>query len=170
MLVISPKNIHLDHMEGINTCLTEAWWHYQIVPFPTLLVLCAGNELVTFEFLSQRPLTQFNIESRIQIWYTNIIINRLSFFFIKYHHHWLQNFARIIYEATQYQRMESHIWYSVNGIPSRTTTLASINPICAEFFRGNIIIYLHFMSLLHIDKTKVLKILPQVRPGPTYST
>ena len=30
--------------------------------------------------------------------------------------------------------------------------------------------YLHFMSLLHIDMTQVLKILPQVRPVPTYST
>ena len=29
--------------------------------------------------------------------------------------------------------------------------------------------YLHFMPLVHIDMTKVLKILPQVRPGPTYS-
>ena len=40
----------------------------------------------------------------------------------------------------------------------------------AKFCRGNINIYLHFMSLLHIDMTRVLKILPQVRPGPTYST
>ena len=45
-----------------------------------------------------------------------------------------------------------------------------INPLRAKFFRENINIYLHFMSLLHIDKTQVLKILPQVRPGPTYST
>ena len=30
--------------------------------------------------------------------------------------------------------------------------------------------YLHFISLLHIDKAQVLKIIPQVRPGPTYST
>ena len=45
-----------------------------------------------------------------------------------------------------------------------------INPLCAKFFRGNINIYLHFMSLFHIDVTQVLKILPQVRPGPTYST
>ena len=30
--------------------------------------------------------------------------------------------------------------------------------------------YLHFMSLLHIDMTQALKIHPQVRPGPTYST
>ena len=39
-----------------------------------------------------------------------------------------------------------------------------------KFFIGNINIYLHFMSLLHINMTHVLKILPQVRPGPTYST
>ena len=40
----------------------------------------------------------------------------------------------------------------------------------AKFCKGNINIYLHFMSLLHIDMTKVFKILAQVRPGPTYST
>ena len=53
-------------------------------------------------------------------------------------------------------------------------TIASIgknvNSLRAKFCRGNINIHLHFMSLLHIDITKVLKILPQVRPGPTYST
>ena len=41
-----------------------------------------------------------------------------------------------------------------------------VNPLRAKFFRGNINIYLHFMSLLHIDVTHVLEILPQVRPGP----
>ena len=45
-----------------------------------------------------------------------------------------------------------------------------VNPLHAKFFRGNINIYLHFVSLLHIDMTHVLKIPPQVRPGPTYST
>ena len=45
-----------------------------------------------------------------------------------------------------------------------------LNPLCAKFFRGNMNIYLHFISLLHIDMTDVLKILSQVRPGPTYST
>ena len=44
------------------------------------------------------------------------------------------------------------------------------NPLRAKFFRGNINIYLHFVSFLHIDMTQVLKILPHVRPGPTYST
>ena len=46
----------------------------------------------------------------------------------------------------------------------------SFNPLHAKFFRGNINIYLHFMLLLHIDMTLVLKIRHQVRPEPTYST
>ena len=33
----------------------------------------------------------------------------------------------------------------------------------------NINIYLHFMSLLHIDMTQVLKILPRVIGGQIYS-
>ena len=36
--------------------------------------------------------------------------------------------------------------------------------------KGNINIYLHLIPLLHIDITQVLKILPQVKPGSTYST
>ena len=39
----------------------------------------------------------------------------------------------------------------------------------AKFFRGNINIYLHFVSFIHIDMIQVLKILPQVREGPTHS-
>ena len=45
-----------------------------------------------------------------------------------------------------------------------------LNPLRAKLFRGNINVYLHFMSLLHIDMTQVLKILPQVTPGLTYFT
>ena len=45
-----------------------------------------------------------------------------------------------------------------------------LNSLRAKLFRENINIYLHFMSLLHIDVTHALKIFPQVRPGPTYST
>ena len=44
-----------------------------------------------------------------------------------------------------------------------------VNHLCAKFFRGNINMYLHFMSFLDIDLTQVLKILPQVREGLTYS-
>ena len=45
-----------------------------------------------------------------------------------------------------------------------------LNPLCANFFRGCINIYLHFMSLLQTNMTQVLTILPQVRPGLAYST
>ena len=45
-----------------------------------------------------------------------------------------------------------------------------LNPLRAKFFRGNINIYLHLLSLLHIDMTQVVEILPQVRQEPTYST
>ena len=45
-----------------------------------------------------------------------------------------------------------------------------INPLSAKFFRGNINIYLHFVSFLHIDTMQVVEILPQIRPEPTYST
>ena len=43
-------------------------------------------------------------------------------------------------------------------------------PLRAKFFRGNINIYLHFVSFLHIDTTQVVAILPQIRQEPTYST
>ena len=44
------------------------------------------------------------------------------------------------------------------------------NPLRAKFFIGNINIYLHFMLLLNIDMTHVVKIRLQVRPRPTQST
>ena len=37
-------------------------------------------------------------------------------------------------------------------------------------YRGNINIYLHFVPFLHIDRTQVVEILPQIRQEPTYST
>ena len=45
-----------------------------------------------------------------------------------------------------------------------------LNPLHAKFFRGNINIYLHFVSYLHIDTTQVVEILLQIREEPTYST
>ena len=45
------------------------------------------------------------------------------------------------------------------------------NILCAVFFfKENINIYLHFMSLIHIDITQVVENLPRVRQGPIYST
>ena len=52
--------------------------------------------------------------------------------------------------------------------PARTNI--RINPLQAEFFRGNIDIYLHFVSFLHIDGMQVFEILPQIKQEPTYST
>ena len=51
-----------------------------------------------------------------------------------------------------------------------TPLVTWINSLRAKFCRGYINIYLHFMSLFHIDKTRVFKILPEVIPGPIYST
>ena len=38
-----------------------------------------------------------------------------------------------------------------------------VNPLRAKISRGNINIYLHFVSFLHIDMTQVVEILPQIR-------
>ena len=48
--------------------------------------------------------------------------------------------------------------------------LSHINPLRAKFFRGNINIYLHFMSFLHTNKTQVVEVPPWVRQWPAYST
>ena len=79
-----------------------------------------------------------------------------------------------------YSRIEKHlIWYTAvlwhffNHFPRgwRVCHVVSlINSLRAKFFRGKINIYLHFMSLLHIDMTQVLKTLPEVRPVPTSFT
>ena len=57
-------------------------------------------------------------------------------------------------------------FHSITATAPRGSTLPvqGINSLRAKFCRGNTYIYLHFMSLLHIDMTQVLKILPQVRP------
>ena len=48
--------------------------------------------------------------------------------------------------------------------------MGKVNPLRAKFFRGNLNIYLHFVSFLHIDTTQVFEILPQIKQEPTYST
>ena len=54
-------------------------------------------------------------------------------------------------------------WWKISGNVKPCCVIIShvINSLCAKFFRGNINIRLHFMSLLHIDMTQVLKILPR---------
>ena len=46
----------------------------------------------------------------------------------------------------------------------------SLNSLHAKLFRGNINMYLHFMSFLHTDMPKIIEILPRIRPGLTYFT
>ena len=49
---------------------------------------------------------------------------------------------------------------------SQNLAALHVNPLLAKFFIGNINIYLHFMSQLHIDMTEVVQILPQDKDLP----
>ena len=65
-------------------------------------------------------------------------------------------------------------WFSRN-IPASTTGALImnkfyVNPLRAKFFRGNINIYLYFVSFPHIDTTRVFEIFPHIRQELTYST
>ena len=46
----------------------------------------------------------------------------------------------------------------------------SVNPLHAKFFRGNKNFYSHFMSILYIDMTHIIGILPRERPRLAYFT
>ena len=84
-----------------------------------------------------------------------------------YHQDILREILKICFEtpnARYYPYIENSIVYT------KLLTALRSNSLRAKFFRENINIYSHFMSLIHIDMTQVLKILSQVRPGPTYST
>ena len=69
-----------------------------------------------------------------------------------------------------YSEVEKLMKHIVVAWPRGPIDAQHINPLHAKFFRRNKNIHLHFMSLLHIDMTRVIGILPQVRPGLTYST
>ena len=103
---------------------------------------------------------------------------------IKLHKHWFWYWCRVLGHMRYYANESWSIFYTV--WPQRVITmfnncmiwsivkqiweksiLTLYVPIC---FIVNTNIYLHFMSLLQIDITQVLKILSQVRPGATYST
>ena len=58
--------------------------------------------------------------------------------------------------------MRCHGW--IMGV----NTLLHLNPLRVKFFRSNINIYSHFMSLLHIDMAQTDEIIPHVRQGLTY--
>ena len=57
--------------------------------------------------------------------------------------------------------------FSKGCVGDMCSTKSKINSLHAKFFRGNISMYLHFMSFLHTDMPKKLKSF-LVRPGLTY--
>ena len=77
-----------------------------------------------------------------------------------------------------FQVFNCRIWWSmllyhslvkIYVIPQHAKSMWSLTLNVLIFFWGNMNIYLHFTAFLHIDLTQVLKTLPQVREGPTYS-
>ena len=53
--------------------IPNSWWHHQMETFSVLLAFCAGNSLVTGEFLAQRPVTR-----RFDIFFDLRLNKRLS--------------------------------------------------------------------------------------------
>ena len=79
--------------------------------------------------------------------------------------------SRWVRSANKKPGSSSSFTFLTQNPPSQSRSVTSfINPLHAKFCRENINMYLHFMSLRHIDMTQVLKILPHVRPRPTYAT
>ena len=70
--------------------------------------------------------------------------------------------------------LTSHQWGSVaptsGQFHKKFSRYQFINPLLAKFFRGNINIYLHFVSFLYFDTMQVVEMLPQIRQEPSYST
>ena len=65
-----------------------------------------------------------------------------------------------IYVKCDWRTEETFIKWKVGRQCGRKGNRENFNSLRANCFRGNINIYLHFVSLLHIDMTQVLKILP----------
>ena len=58
----------------------------------------------------------------------------------------------------------------MDSLPTHITRPQWVHPLRARFFREDKNIYLHFMSILHIDITQAIEILPQARQELIYST
>ena len=81
----------------------------------------------------------------------------------------LANFETHIY-ILQYKPVHNLQMLTLTCGQEMRTISTIFNPLRAKFFRGNINIYLHFVSFVHIDTTQVVEILPQIRQEPIYST
>ena len=58
----------------------------------------------------------------------------------------------------------------MSGHKDHQDTMSALNPLRGKFFKGNINIYLLFVSFLHIDMMQVVELLPEIRQEPTFST
>ena len=75
----------------------------------------------------------------------------------------------ITQQTSNWTNDDQDLWYHKVSF-YYTESWINFNPLRAKIFRGNINIYLHFVSFLHIDTTEVVEIYPQIRQEPTYST
>ena len=145
--------------------------------FSALLAICAGNSPVNAKFPTQRPVMRSFDASLICAWINGLVNNReagdLRRHRARYDITVVQ--ARVVVQKWHPKLfttgIRAHVWYDHIHVKQwDIITAPCLNPLRAKFFRGNINIYLHFMSLFHIDVAQKLKILSQVRPGLTYST
>ena len=73
-----------------------------------------------------------------------------------------ENFATCPTDSFACSRPSGHC----HSLDMSAIEFVRVNPLRAKFFRGNLNIYLHFMSFLHTNKTQVVEIPPRVRQGP----
>ena len=71
------------------------------------------------------------------------------------------NKQKVYHEKLCYHRVYETSWFHL-PVPIKTRYVLN--------YKGNINMYLHFVSFLHIDTTEIVDILPQIRQEPTYST
>ena len=82
----------------------EPWWGHQLETFSTLLVLCAGNSLVTSEFLTQSLVTPSFDVFLICAW-TNGWVNNWHASYLRLHH---THYDAIVMEMGQCAQCQQH--------------------------------------------------------------
>ena len=132
--------------------------------FSALLAICTRNSTVIGEIPSQKPVTR----------------NGDIFFDLRLNKRFSKQSKRQWFET-----QPRPLWHHCNdispfGVKNTVKPNRSINSLwkartvltlyVLNFSEGTWNIYLHFMSLFHIDTTQVAKILPQIRQGPFHST
>ena len=168
-----------DHISSIVTCFWHVYRNTSCLPTVDNVKLSANNVLIIFivdifflykdryktlTFWQDLNINAFSCHNLIMIPFD---MNRLQ-----YRMHFIHGDCQLTDRSTKITWLKCCNSYQPCSVLviEPYALMYSINSFRAKFFRGNINIYLHFMSLLHTDMTQVLKILPHVRPGPTYST